>query len=178
MFRHASAVDGRRRVREAAAVAGSWSRWVRGRGYVRVMSPLCDGPLDDGRCRGSRVSTRTTMGAMGRRFLFPSCRLTGAPCEGGSWWWRRREKLRRDGGRDGGSVAREVCPLRAHEQRTLNRRRPWAWAQGSRGGGGRGVRGWWMVGRGPGCSELPAYGGGKTRVTRLSLWPWVSGRGF
>lgn len=112
------------------------------------------------------------MGAMGRRFLFPSCRLTGAPCEGGSWWWRRREKLRRDGGRDLGRLHGRcaLCaPMNSEHStdadRGLGRR-----GAGEGGGGGCVDGGWWGGGRvaancprmGAARRELPAsaYGHG------------------
>lgn len=89
------------------------------------------------------------MGAMGRRFLFPSCRLTGAPCEGGSWWWRRRKKLRRDGRRDLGRLGRlhgrcALCvPMNSEHSTDADR------GLGRRGAGEGG--GAWMVDGGEGA---------------------------
>lgn len=160
VFRHASAVDGRRRVREAAAVAGAGLvgfggrgarvragvpslRWALGRWVVPWLSGLDKD--DDG-----------LVGSVFRLVVSQARRVREGVVVVEEE--EKVEKGREEGLGSAGTVAREVCPLLAMDSehstdadRGLGRRRA----------GEGGVRGWWMVGRGPGCSELPAYGWGR-----------------
>ena len=84
VFRHASAVGGRAAAGWRSGGGRWWSRWVRDAGTCGC--PLSVMGLDDGAV-ALGGSTTATMGAMRRLFLFRLVvRLTGAPCEGGSWW--------------------------------------------------------------------------------------------